>query len=790
MTAQRLVRIFISSTFRDFLAERDELVKKVFPELRRRCRNRFVEIVEIDLRWGITPEQAEGGEVLPICLAEITRCRPGQDEQERPYFIGLLGQRYGWVPGPGDKSYSDELLLAMPWLKEHMGGKSVTELEILHVVLRNEAMNGRVFFYFRDPDYIEQNWSQISRQSPPPTRADFIDADPGAAQALEALKHQIRARGADYVIRESYRDPETAGNRILEDLWTAIDASFPASEVPDTFTRETLEHQVFRDSRAKAYVERDGLFEQLDAHARREGDPVRVVLGASGSGKSALLAAWLARHEEKVVFYHFIGGTPASSTAETVVRRLLETIRRRGAVSRESQIPQTLKEMVTLLPPWLEKLGAAGGGVLLIDALNQLTDSADRELKWFPKELPENVRVVFSTLPGDSLRALQDLGWAGDENVVTVPPLQPEEKGQIMRHYLKLFTKELAAVHQDRILAAPLTSNPLFLRTLLEELRLRSRHEDLDNNLTQMLECPDPASLFVYILKGLERDFTPNTHPELVHRALGLMGTARRGLTESEILQLLSSAETPANEPLPRHLWSPLFLALEDSLVSRDGQLGWFHDYLRQAVLREYLDEKHEQDSAHRRLADSVTCWAEPRFSPSLLRYGFEHGIGHLLAVDDLDEAKKLGLNRSYREAATYALRAPAALLADVERVRLELAKKQPRQFAEGAELAAIAIREPVDLVRYLRAELDARAREGDWAEASELAGAGGTPAEQVLLAFRALSRGKGAAGGEFTEKLTRWMGETAKEEWAELFGRMRAHSQAKNTSSELGEGN
>lgn len=66
----RLLRIFISSTFRDFMAERDELITKVFPELRNRCRDRFVEIVEVDLRWGITPDQAARGEVLPICLED------------------------------------------------------------------------------------------------------------------------------------------------------------------------------------------------------------------------------------------------------------------------------------------------------------------------------------------------------------------------------------------------------------------------------------------------------------------------------------------------------------------------------------------------------------------------------------------------------------------------------------------------------------------------------------------------------------------------------------------------
>jgi hypothetical protein len=66
----RVVRVFISSTFRDMHAEREELVKYTFPELRRRCRERGVEFVDVDLRWGVTEEQSERGEVLPICLAE------------------------------------------------------------------------------------------------------------------------------------------------------------------------------------------------------------------------------------------------------------------------------------------------------------------------------------------------------------------------------------------------------------------------------------------------------------------------------------------------------------------------------------------------------------------------------------------------------------------------------------------------------------------------------------------------------------------------------------------------
>ena len=134
--AGRIVRIFLSSTFRDFGEERDLLVRKVFPSLRAKLQSRFVDLVDVDLRWGITEEEAERGEVLPICLSEIDRARP--------YFIGFLGERYGWVPPPN--AYPSHVLESQAWLEEHRGGKSVTELEILHGVLNNPHMEGRALY--------------------------------------------------------------------------------------------------------------------------------------------------------------------------------------------------------------------------------------------------------------------------------------------------------------------------------------------------------------------------------------------------------------------------------------------------------------------------------------------------------------------------------------------------------------------------------------------------------------------------------------------------------------------
>jgi hypothetical protein len=60
-------------------------------------------------------------------------------------FIGLLGDRYGWVPERED--FSSTLLNEEGWLEEEINKQSVTELEILHGVLNNPDMAGRAFFF-------------------------------------------------------------------------------------------------------------------------------------------------------------------------------------------------------------------------------------------------------------------------------------------------------------------------------------------------------------------------------------------------------------------------------------------------------------------------------------------------------------------------------------------------------------------------------------------------------------------------------------------------------------------
>lgn len=97
MSANRTFRVFISSTFEDFYAERELLRQRVWPELEDYCKTRGAVFEAVDLRWGIPANSVEDLDIVDICLNEVERC---QKISPRPNFIAMIGNRYGWRPLP------------------------------------------------------------------------------------------------------------------------------------------------------------------------------------------------------------------------------------------------------------------------------------------------------------------------------------------------------------------------------------------------------------------------------------------------------------------------------------------------------------------------------------------------------------------------------------------------------------------------------------------------------------------------------------------------------------------
>jgi hypothetical protein len=88
----KTVRVFISSTFRDTHAERDHLIKVVFPELQERLEKHRIHLVDIDLRWGVTAEQANDDKTLDVFLPHISKLPWDEGKAALRLFVSYLDQ--------------------------------------------------------------------------------------------------------------------------------------------------------------------------------------------------------------------------------------------------------------------------------------------------------------------------------------------------------------------------------------------------------------------------------------------------------------------------------------------------------------------------------------------------------------------------------------------------------------------------------------------------------------------------------------------------------------------------
>jgi hypothetical protein len=239
---------------------------------------------------------------------------------------------------------------------------------------------------------------------------------------------------------------------------------------------------------------------------------------------------------------------------------------------------------------------AKGRVVLILDALNQLDDrDGAPDLVWLPPLIPSNIRLFVSTVPGRTLQDLNKRGWP----TLQVRPLEPHEREQLIRYYLAQYTKALSPARVQRIVDAGQTANPLYLRALLDELRVYGDYYTLDQHIEHYLTATTIVELYEKILERYEEDYE-RERPRLVRDTMSLVWAARRGLSESELMDLLGTEQGP----LPRAYWSPLYLSAESSLVTRSGLIGFGHGYLRQAVQNKYLFEAEQQQNAHLQVAN------------------------------------------------------------------------------------------------------------------------------------------------------------------------------------------
>lgn len=644
-------------------AERDHLQTHVFPALAERLRAHRTDLVPVDLRWGVetvslADEEAKELAVVKVCLTEI--------ERSRPYFIALVGDRYGWVPS------ADRLRRAAleAGVDRDVEGMSVTALEIEHGALDDPAGEARAFFYLRRPLPYDDMPADVA--------AAFSDAhatDEGARRRvdrLDALKQRLQSELPDRVRwYEADWDPERRrvqglavfGDRVLEDLWSAfvadLDADLQERESSSrggpadvgqqgSFEDEREALDAFLHDRTRDFVGREELLHDLVRRATgvsTEAARVTALVGVAGTGKSAVSARVveeLRSNPEVVVLANSAGASAQAKETADVIRRWIDELAAVAGRLPRDRPDSGARERVWLirgLAEMVTEVARRRHVVAVVDALDEMVDV--EYFTWLYEGWPADARVIVTCQhPGDAA----ELHAAGLDVVELGPLTQDEARalvGQVCGRYRRTLHEDVVAalLHREE---GDSGIAPLWLHLALEDLLLLDA--DDYERLGSMTGSPEERLHWLLLdtaaayppalpsLYGSVFDRVATTYGEpLVTGMTDLLAVSPDGLRESDLLPIL--AALTGSQPTAVTLAS-IRRGLRAHLTPR-GPSRWTltHEQARR-VIRQRIDaEPGRLERLHSVIADHLL--ALPDDDP--LRS--QHAMHHLIGANDVHRA-------------------------------------------------------------------------------------------------------------------------------------------------------
>ncbi|KAL9984671.1 hypothetical protein ACROYT_G006994 [Oculina patagonica] len=602
---RKAARVFFSSPFGGLEEEREELTKKYWPQLASMCKRAGYEFVPVDMRWGITSEMSSNAATIEICLREMDRS---------DMIVGFFGQRYGWHGFDAllQKSF-DVAAVKYPWLNDYRE-KAVTELEFLHGHLRKPG-NRAACFFFRDKSYDDMKLRLAEEAGDERQARKFRSSTDGpkAAEYLADLKRRVHeTKDKCLAVHMNYKTPQEGARLIYETIEKYLQEVVLARPVQklSPMEEERVQHDVFRVSRLAmggVFVGGDEYLKQIDNHVKSQSEEESpkhlVVAGDAGSGKSCLLGSWSLHHQEKfpndAVVYHFAGSSSSSTVPRKILKRLLDELN--GWFQKKTQANQQdlgeqpesggssegdIRDLIKDLSEMVKRITQAGfRTIIIIDALNKVDDSGKtaKILYWLPKVLPPKAHLIVSVISTE-VEKVTELTEERGYTAINIVPLKEKEREEIALATLKVRGKALSAEQKVKVVSKTQTENPLYLKTLLEELCSFGEFFQLDAYLDGLLETKDTKELFHKFLQRLETDYNPKEYEgNLIKDIMCCILVARQGLSETELKSILNITD---------QMWSVLYFAIEEFILERTGLYGFSYDELLAAVKEKYCQDE------------------------------------------------------------------------------------------------------------------------------------------------------------------------------------------------------
>lgn len=552
----RQMRIFISSTFGDMQEERDYLFNNVFPRIRKLAEQRDVRFIEIDLRWGVTIEESTNGQVMQICFDEIERCRP--------YFIGILGDRYGWCPDLSDIEKNPNIDSIYPWVKDCISnGKSITEMEMQLGALRKELHGENdVRAHF----YIKANSQYTTEQQ---------------IVLKEAVRHHTDIPYDDYV------SIQQLGNLVEKHLIELLDEEFPLTEC-SPFESEMSIQRAFLHSASFGIIPKPSVLEKLNNFLHNE-KRYCVLSGQEGCGKTSTLAYWINQIKnttDYIILYYFVGITP-NSTCDSYTDYMRKCILKEMNIEKDNAI------CYSNFASFCYEACKNRNVLFIIDGVDNFEDSYIHPSLYLPL-VPKNSKVILSAdthsvtstdcvmvedsmLVGlehhkedldfrfisDCLKGMHpEVEWINEyrRESINISPLSKQDIERTLVCYFSQFGKKLTIKQIKSISNAPKSKIPSILALLMSFIRTLHNPDELEDVIDKYTLFNDSISFMDYILDEIETKYGVAN----VANYLLLLYVSRDGIPESDLRQICLLSQIK---------FLPLHFALEFFVKNISGYL-------------------------------------------------------------------------------------------------------------------------------------------------------------------------------------------------------------------------
>lgn len=535
----RNIRVFISSTFQDMEAERSQLITKVFPILRSKAAKRGVTLTELDLRWGISQEESENGKVLEICLNEI--------DNSRPFFIGILGDRYGWCPDINELDKNHNIEERYPWSREYIEkGKSVTEIEMQYGALCSKLYHGEnVDAYF----WIKKGGDKSDER-------------------LNNLKESIR-NSTTFPCSE-YTNSEDLGRQVTEVFEALLDKRFPQKEL-DPMEYFKMEQTLYMQSHYRLFVPIPQNQTALDSFLQDDTQTHLLIIGEAGVGKSATLANWIKKQTDidssRIYLSCFLQAKSDGLCEDDILHYFSSELQKQLGVQASSFNEDPEDSFAKL---YLEA-SRQKPVVMVLDGVNVMEDENEKLLSWLP-DIPEKSKIIFSSVKDD---LTFNVLTRRETPTISIAPLSQDEQEKFAQLYLAQYGKSLTDAQLHRIAGCQLSSSPMMLKAFLGDLKNYSTFNDLNDRIEAYSKKENASQLYQDILDNAETAFGA----DCIRTIFLAIAISQNGLKE-ELLKKMTN--------LSSLHWSQIFCSMSEHFFVHNGLISISSPMLRETIIKIY----------------------------------------------------------------------------------------------------------------------------------------------------------------------------------------------------------